>query len=186
MAVTLAKRAFTLDEYHRMVQAGILAESDRVELIRGEIVVMAPIGRRHAGQVGRLTRLFSLALGERAIVWVQNPLPLGPDSEPQPDVAPLRPCADFYVNTPPRPADVWLAIEVGDTSVAADRAIKVPLHAEAGLRETWLVDLPGERVEVYRTPVSDGYRDVRVLQRGQSLTVETFPDLVLSVDEILG
>ena len=128
MAVALTKRLFTVDEYHLMARAGILAEDDRVELIQGEVVRMTPIGRHHAASVRRLTQLFSSRLGERALVSVQNPVPLGADTEPQSDIALLRPCPDFYRDTPLRPQDVFLVVEVADTSAATDRSVKIPLY----------------------------------------------------------
>src|SRR5437773_10385851 len=92
MTVVLKTRRFTVDEYHRMGEAGIFSEDDRVELLAGEIVEMSPIGPLHAGTVGRLTALFTSRLGTEVIVWVQNPLLLRTeDSEPQPDVGLLRP-----------------------------------------------------------------------------------------------
>jgi len=185
MAIALTTRRFTVEEYHLMVKAGILSEDDRVELIRGEVVHMTPIGRHHAGCVICLTRLFTARLGDRVLVSVQNPVPAGSDSEPQPDLALLRPCADFYVRTPLRVEDVLLVVEVADTTARTDRAVKVPLYAEAAIREAWLVDLAADCVEVYRTPGPDGYRDVLTLRRGQSLAPEAFPDLVLRVDDIL-
>jgi len=186
MTVTLAKRRFTVDEYHLMAQAGILSEDDRVELIRGEVVEMTPIGRRHAGAVDRLNQLFTSALGERVIVRVQNPVPVSADSEPQPDLALLRLSPDFYVETPLGPEEVLLVIEVADTSAPSDRAVKVPLYAEAGIREVWLVDLAAGRVEVYRGPGPGGYRECLALVRGQRVAPEAFLDVILTIDAILG
>ena len=186
MSVALPKHRFTAAEYHLMAQAGILSEDDRVELIRGEVVEMTPIGRWHAGCVDRLTRLFASRLGERAIVRVQGPVPLAPDSEPQPDVALLRPCLDFYVETPLGPPDVLLVVEVADPSAATDRTAKIPLYAEAGVREAWLVDLAAGRIEVYRRPEAHGYREILTLHRGQSLALEAFPDLAIPVADVLG
>jgi Uma2 family endonuclease len=186
MAVTLTKRRFTVEEYHRMAEAGILSEDDRVELIRGEVVEMAPIGRRHAGVVDRLNHLLTSRLGGRAIVRVQGPLPLPPDSEPEPDVQVLRPCPDFYVDTPLGPGDVLLLIEVADTTLATDRGVKMPLYAEAGIREVWLVDLESGHVVVHLEPGPAGYREIRTAGRGQSLQPVALPDLALTVDEILG
>ena len=186
MAVVLTKRRFTVTDYHLMVDAGILAEEDRVELIQGEVVEMAPIGRYHAACVRRLTQLFASLLERRVIVSVQNPVPLGTDSEPQPDIALLRPCADFYRDTPLLPADVFLLVEVADTSLAADRAVKVPLYAQAGIREAWLVDLSGDRIELHRTPRPNGYLDVTGWHRGQAVALQAFPDVTIAVEDILG
>ena len=184
MSVPLVRRRFTVDEYHRMVQAGILSEDDRVELVEGEIVEMVPIGSRHAACVNRLNRLLSRA-GERAVLSVQNPIRLSAHSEPQPDLALLLPRQDFYASAHPGPEDVLLVVEVSETSSGPDREAKIPLYARAGIREAWLIDLEGEVVEVYQRPSSDGYGEVRSFRRGERISPEAFPDLTLSVEEVL-
>ena len=187
MTDVLTRRRFTVEEYHRMGDAGILAEDERVELIEGEIVKMTPIGFRHAGSVNRLTSLWTSRLGNRVVVQIQNPIELrGVDSELQPDVALLRPRPDFYFKSHPEAGDIFLLIEVADTTVELDRNVKIPLYAKAGIREAWLLDLNADRVEVFRQPTPDGYRDVHALGRGRALTVEAFPDLTLTVDDLLG
>ena len=186
MAIELSRRLFTVHEYHQMAQAGILTEDDRVELIEGEIVQMAAIGSRHAACVDRLTQLFVVRVAERAIVRVQNPVRLSDYSEPEPDLALLRPQPDFYAAAHPGPADVLLIVEVADTSVGVDRATKMPLYARAGISEAWLVDLHAEQVEVHRQPTPRGYQEVYSLGRGTHLAVTAFPDLTLAVDNILG
>lgn len=186
MAVVLKRRLFTVDEYYRMAAAGILTEDDRVELLEGEIVEMTPIAPRHAGAVKRLNSLFAARLGTRAIVSVQDPVRLSAESEPQPDLALLRPRRDFYRSSHPGPGDVLLIIEVADASVEGDHRVKVPLYAKAGIPEVWLFDVNADRIEVYRTPTPDGYRDVRILRHGESLAPEAFADLALTVDDLLG
>lgn len=186
VAEPLMTRRFTVDEYYRMAQAGVLTEDDRVELIEGQIVLREPIGPYHAGTVRRLNRLWTTRLGARAVVDVQNPVRLGAHSEPQPDLVLLRPRHDFYADTHPEPADVLLAIEVGGTSAEGDRTVKMPLYARAGIREAWLIDLAADRVEVYRRPSDEGYRDVRRLGRDQTLSAEAFPDVTLTVGDLLG
>jgi len=183
--VQLLKRLFTVAEYHKMAEAGILSEDDRVELLEGEVVRTAPIGLRHATCVRRLNRLFSKWVGERAIVDVQNPIRLGEHSEPQPDVALLKPRPDFYATSHPGPEDVVLVIEVAETSAAVDREVKVPLYARFGVPEVWLVDLAEDRVEVFREPSAQGYREVRVLRRGESVAPALLPDLAVPVDAVL-
>jgi len=182
MSVRLLKRRFTVEEYHRMAQAGILSEDDRVELIEGEIVEMVPIGSRHAASVNRLTNLLSELVGKRAIVSVQNPVRLGPYAEPQPDVALLRPRNDFYAPAHPGPQDALLVVEVAETSADYDREIKMALYARAGVPEAWLVDLQEGVVEVHRSPAPDGYRRVQQHRPGQHLS----PEVSLAVDEVLG
>jgi Uma2 family endonuclease len=188
MTVVLKTHRFTVDEYHRMGEAGIFSEDDRVELLAGEIVEMSPIGPLHAGTVGRLTALFSSRLGTEVLVWVQNPLLLRTeDSEPQPDVALLRPRPDFYTRSHPEAQDVYLVIEVADTSVLADREVKFPIYARARVAEAWLLDsVATQRLEVHRHPTPDGYQDVHSLQRGESVAPQAFPHLVLTVDALLG
>lgn len=186
MGELLARRRFTVDEYHRMGEAGILSEGERVELIDGEVVRMPRTTPRHAGSVNRLVSLWTARLGARAVVHIRNPVRLPAYSELQPDLALLRPRADFYATSHPEASDVLLLIEVSDTTIEMDRRIKIPLYARYGIREAWLLDLTRDRLEVYRHPDSDGYRDVRVVERGQPLTAEAFPDTVLSADEIIG
>ena len=187
MAIVLKTHRFTVDEYHRMGEVGIFSEDDRVELLAGEIVEMSPIGPLHAGTVGRLTALFASRLGTEALVWIQNPLLLRTeDSEPQPDVILLRPRPDFYTRSHPEAQDVYLVIEVADTSVVTDREVKFPIYASAGVPEAWLLDVSMQRLEVHRHPTPDGYQDVHSLRRGESVAPQAFPGLTLTVDALLG
>ncbi len=133
MTPRLLRRPFTVAEYHRMAEAGVLGEDDRVELLEGEIVQMTPIGSRHAACVARLTHLFVDRLQGRAQVNVQNPVHLSERSEPQPDLALLRPRPDFYARAHPGPADVLLLVEVAETSSDVDWTVKIPLYAGAGV-----------------------------------------------------
>jgi Uma2 family endonuclease len=185
MAVEVLRRSFTVDEYHRMGEAGILREDDRVELIEGELITMTPIGSRHAACVARLVAQMS-QMQAKAIVWVQNPIRLGEHSEPQPDLALLRPRADFYAAFHPSPDAVLLVVEVGETSTAYDRVVKLPLYARASIPEVWLIDLAEERIEVYRQPASQGYQDVRMFRRGELLAPLALLDLPLAVNDVLG
>ena len=186
MSVTLIKRLFTVEEYHKMGDSGILKEGDRVELIRGEIVQMSPIGPVHAACVDRLNELFMVRLAGRIIVRVQNPVELDDTSEPEPDLTLLRRRNDFYSTGHPQPTDILLLIEVADTTLRKDREIKIPLYAEHKIPEVWLLNLSEYCVEVYRDPGIDGYQNVQRLEEGQTVTVEAFPDIVFTVDELLG
>ena len=187
MAVTVRRRRFTLDEYHRMGEAGILGADDRVELIEGEIVEMTPIGRDHASVVARIQHFFSTRLGDRAIVWTQNPLLLTAQvSEPQPDVILLSPRSDFYRSGLPEPSDVRLLIEVADSSLAYDRRTKIPLYARAGVAEVWLVNVDANRVDLYRSPGAGGYADVRSPGFADRFSPRAFPDVVVTLADLLG
>ena len=157
------KHQLSVHDYHRMVEAGILSADLRVELIGGEIIDMAPIGSRHAAIVNRLNQMFSLACGVDAIVAVQNPVVLGDDSEPQPDLTLLRPRDDFYAARHPRPEDMLLIVEVADTTRSYDRDVKLPLYALHGIPETWLVDLEASTVTRFSRPRGEAYEEIKVL-----------------------
>jgi Uma2 family endonuclease len=187
MAVMRTPRRFTLSEYRRMGEVGILHEDERVELIEGEIVQMTPIGRDHASVVARMTDLFTLHWRGRAIVWVQNPLALPRQgSQFQPDLALLRPRADFYRGKWVEPADALLVAEVMDTSVAHDRRVKLPIYARRGVPEVWLVEVNRSTVEAHTEPSGSGYRERRVVDRAGSLAPRAFPEIALAVQEMVG
>ena len=188
MAVVFERRRFTVDEFERMAEAGILTEDDRVELIHGEIIQMSPIGRRHMAVVNRCAGAFADAFARRrVIVSVQNPVRLGDEfEEPQPDLALLRPREDDYESTKPEPPDIFLVIEVADSSLTYDRQVKLPLYAQAGIGEAWLLDLEGEALEVHRQPGPRGYALVRRYRRGERVAPEALPDLEIAVEQLLG
>lgn len=185
-AEPIQRKLFTTEEYHQMLQAGILSEDDRVELIEGEIWEMSPIGSRHAGSVNRLNRALGKAFGDRVVVSVQNPVHLDGYSEPQPDLAILRYREDFYTEVHPTPEDTLILIEVADSSVQFDRNVKIRLYAKKGVPEVWLFVLPESRIEVYRDPSPEGYQQVAIVRPGDRLSPLAFPDLVIEVDAILG
>ena len=183
MPATITTKRFNVDEYHRMAEAGILGREDRVQLIDGEVVVMAAIGSSHVAAVSRLTRLFSRACDDQ-IVQVQGPVRLGVWSEPEPDICILRPKDDYYEAAHATPKDVLLVVEVSDTSVAFDREVKLPLYARAGIVEYWIVDVNARSVEVHLDPGPEGYRRFAEFLRGESLTPAALPDVTLRVDDI--
>jgi Uma2 family endonuclease len=177
---------FNISQYHQMSETGILSENDKVELINGEIIEMSPIGRRHTACVNRLNSVFSQLLGKKVIVAVQNPILLNNLSEPEPDIALLKPRTDFYESGHPQPQDIFLLIEVADSSIEYDRDVKIPLYASSGITEVWLVDIYQQVIIVYRYPSENGYRDIQTLSRGEKLSISAFPENNLFVDDILG
>ena len=185
MKSAVARRRFTVREYYRMAEAGILHEDDRIELIEGDIIEMAPIGHRHTACVKRLNHLFIEQLGLRVVISVQDPIRLSPRSEPQPDLALLRPRADFYAGAHPGPADVLLIVEVVDTSLPYDRR-KLRLYARAGIPCVWLVILSARRIEVHREPTAGGYRSVTIVDHGTLPPVEHVPELLVRLDDVFG
>jgi Uma2 family endonuclease len=186
MPVELLRRKFTVEQYHQMAEAGILTEDDWVELIRGEIVEMSPVGKRHAACVNRLNALFNQRLGQEVIVAVQNPVELDDNSEPQPDLALLQPRSDFYEAGHPQSEDILLLVEVADTTVESDREVKILLYAENGISEVWLVDINAQCLEVYRQPSENGYQFIQKYYRGQTVTIQAFSEISFTVDEVLG
>jgi Uma2 family endonuclease len=186
MSVQVARKLFTTTDYHRMIEAGVFTEDDRVELIDGEIIKMFAIGPRHAACVDRLAEFLRDKVRKLAIVRVQNPVQLNEYSEPEPDIALLKRRADFYAQGHPLPADVLIAIEVSDTSVEKDRELKIPAYARAGIPEAWLVDLLNDRIEVHTQPEQGVYQEVRIVLRGHKVVSRAIPQLRLKADDILG
>jgi Uma2 family endonuclease len=186
MQVELAKHRFTVEEFYRMAEAGLFLAEPRVELVDGEIVHMTPIGRRHALCVGFLAEWLAPRLSGRALLLPQASIRFGPRTEYQPDLLLVRPPRAAYRDADPAPGDVLLLIEVSDASLAYDRQVKLPAYAAAGIAEFWIVDLVNERVDTHRVPVGDRYRDLQRLARGDAVAPAAFPDLSLSVGELLG
>lgn len=183
MSVQVAK--FNAEQYERMIEAGVFPPDYRAELIEGEIIEMSPIGTHHSACVARLTKLFSRMLDE-PIVWVQCPVWVDDYSVPEPDVAVLKPRADFYAQSRPTPADVLLLIEVSDTTLAYDRKKKLPLYARAGISEVWIVNIPDEKIEIYTDPAGGAYQTTAEAVRGDEVAARAFPSLRLKAEEILG
>jgi len=186
MAIQNPKRLISIDDYHRMAADGLFSEDDRVELIDGEIVEMTPIGDLHCAGVRRLDDLFTSALGRRVLVDKEHPVQLGNWSEPEPDLALLARRDDYYASGTPTPDDVFLIVEVADSSAGYDRRVKAPLYAREGIREYWLLDLQAGLLEVHRGPGPGGYQQIRRLRRGDSIAAEAFPDVLFSVADLLG
>jgi Uma2 family endonuclease len=186
MPIRVEKRRFSVHEYHRMAEVGILSEDDHVELIAGEILEMSPIGSRHAACVGRLNRLLNRLVELDAIVRVQDPIRVDGYSEPEPDVALVKPRGDFYSREHPGPGDVLLLVEVADTSVERDLEVKLPLYTRAGIPGAWLLDLPAERIEIHSRPDSGEYRETVRMKRGETIASRTIPGLEVAADDILG
>ena len=185
--VVLTRHKLNVDDYDRMAEAGILGEDDRVELIDGELIDMAPIGQDHAATVTALTRALVLACGDRALVSPQNPVRLDRLNEPQPDFAVLRPRADFYrAGNRPSPDDVLLLIEVADSSVRFDRAVKLPMYSRAGIAEVWIIDLKRRVLDAYRGPAGDGYRQTATHQPGDTVPLALAPEIKVKLDQVFG
>ncbi len=182
MNVPLTHHRFTVDDYYRMAEVGILAHDARVELIDGEIVWMSPIGGPHFECVTVLADLLSQVAGNAALVSQQNPVRLNNLSEPQPDIALIQ--RRRYGGRLPTPDDVFLLIEVSDTTLLRDRNVKVPLYAQSGIPEVWLVDVNTHEVVRFWEPREGSYQQQEQYLPGQQIHVIALPDVSINVADI--
>jgi len=186
-AVLPARHRLDVDLYYRMADAGMFGQDDRIELLDGDLIDMAPIGQGHAAVVNQLVEALFMACGRRAIVSAQNPVRLDRWSEPQPDLAILRRRADFYATGERAgPADVLLLVEVAESSLTFDRNVKLPIYARAGIGEVWIVDLKHRCLTSYQKPFGDSYGDMSVHQPGEEVALALAPEIVVRLDLMFG
>jgi Uma2 family endonuclease len=185
-AFTPTRTRITTNRYQMMVATGVLTKYDRIELIEGDMLDMAPIGTRHSAITSKLHEVFVLAVSRSATVVSGGPVNLGEFSQPQPDLMLLKRRADFYSGKTPESADVLLLIEVSDSSLSFDQSVKLNLYARYGVAEYWVVDVEGKRVVTYLEPAAKGY--VRKIEFAAPDTVapQAFPDIKIAVGEIFG
>ena len=186
MQIEVAKKRFTVDEYYRMADAGILTTDDRVELIDGEIIEKSPVGSRHVGCVIRANQVLTTAFTGKALLSVQSPIRLSNYTEPEPDLAVLKPRPDYYSTKKPSSEDAFLVIEVADTTLRYDRNVKLPRYAAAGVPEVWIENLEDDLLLVYRDPAGNSYTASLTLGRGDPVSLAAFPDIVFKVDDFVG
>ena len=185
IATDVQRHFFNVDDYYKIYNAGVFSEDDRIELIEGEIIHMTPIGSQHAACINRLTNLFAVCFKGRAIISVQNPLRLSQTSEPEPDVVILKPQDNFYAKAHPQSSDVFLAVEVADSSLPYDKDIKLPLYAKYGIPEVWIINLSQDQIEAYSEPVEGSYRNNFIYRRNQTIFSAAFEEDSFAVNEIL-
>ena len=186
MTKELNKRLLSVAEYHKMAEVGILSHKDKVELILGEIFHMSPIGSKHQATIDRLNLFFIQTFSKEAIIRPQGPVQLGKHSEPEPDLLLLKLVEDFYAAQHPQAKDVLLLIEVSDSSAAFDREVKLPLYAQAGIPEYWIVDLNLHHLEVYHTPEGNTYRSKTIFSVDDKVRCLAFPESDFSVSDLIG
>jgi Uma2 family endonuclease len=180
-----ATHRISVKEYYRMAETGVLPPDARVELVDGQIIDMSPIGPFHGRVTKFLNQFFTTASHGRWIVGVQDPAQLDDYSEPQPDLTLLKPSADFYGRQHPRPEDVFLLVEISDSSLERDQEVKLPAYARSGIAEVWIVNLNDQTIEVYRQPHFAGYSSKVILNAGDKACPQAFPDVSLDVAELL-
>lgn len=183
--LTVALHRWTIDEFYRMAEVGLLEPDARVELIDGVVVDMAPIGPGHGGHVKRGNRFFTRLLGDRALMSVQDTIRMGPRFGPEPDLAILRPRADDYTESNPTAEDILMLIEVAESSLSYDRATKMRLYAQVGVPDYWIVNLVDKQIEIHRDPTAEGYKTIEIKRRGDAIQLVAFPDVTVSVSDIL-
>ena len=185
MAANITRKLFDSDSYLRMAEAGILSPTDRVELVRGDILVMSPIGPRHGAAVNAANRTIMKTIGEKAFIWVQTTVVLDKFLVPEPDIALLKPRDDSYATKHPGASDILLIVEVADSSLEYDTTVKLGLYAIVGIPEYWIVDLRNDRLLVYAQPEGDAYRIARELHRGEFIAPQALPESEFPVGSFL-
>lgn len=175
---------FTIEQFRLMYEKGIFAESDRLELINGEVITMFPLGTKHAACVNRLLKLLEKKLGDSIVLSVQNSILLANNSQPQPDLAVLKYRDDFYEEALPTPADILLVVEVADSSLEYDRDVKANLYATAGIPEMWLFDVNTKTITGFSQPSDLGYKQIYHYTQGDRLSILTFDDVVFEWQEL--
>lgn len=180
----IPKMLLTVQQYQRMGEVGILREQG-IELINGEIVEMSPVGSKHLACVNKLNAILGALIGAKAIVSVQNPIIAGDYSAPEPDISILKFRKDFYASGVPHAKDVLLVIEVADSSVDYDRTVKLPIYAQSGIPEYWLINLEKDEIEAYWEPAGAGYRFRELLRVGDVLKARSL-EFEVEVGGVLG
>ena len=180
-----AKHRFKVSEYYRMGETGVLRPDARVELLDGEIIDMSPIGPFHGGVTNHLSQIFTTTAKGRWIVTAGTPVHLDEYSEPQPDIMLVKPEADFYGRRHPEPSDVYLLIEVADSSLERDVEEKLPIYARSGIPEVWVVNLNDVTIEIYRQPDFTSYASKSVVTPGEFANPQAYPDVSIDVGDLL-
>jgi len=186
MRADSAKKLFTVDEYDQMQALGLVSEGVRTELIKGEIIEMGLMRSRHAAAINRVGLRMGSAVEEKALVRVQLPLRLNAYNEPQPDLTFVKVRRDFYESRHPGANDVFLVVEISDTSLDYDRDIKVGVYADARIPEFWVLDLPGSALLVFRGPARGDYKTFLRFQHGDTVSILAYPEIEIAVSDLLG
>lgn len=182
--VSTKAKLWTVDDYHRMVETGILTEGDRVELLEGQIIEMNPQLPPHAATTQRAFRYLDRLLETVAYVRMQLPITLRPKSEPEPDIAVVRIDPNEYGDRHPAPDEIFLVIEVADSTLLSDRQQKAPIYAKAGIADYWILDVNSKQVHVFREPTQEGYQQETLLTANTVLAPVAFPDIRISLNQL--
>lgn len=175
---------FTVDEYYKMIELGLLKDYEKAEIIEGELIQKMTVGNRHAFIVDTLNRFFVKNVSDDVLVRIQNPVRLTDFNEPEPDIA-LADLTKYDGRRHPQPGEILLVVEVSDSTLKYDRDTKLPLYAEAEIPEVWIVNLPNNIIEIHQKPSVGIYQLTKIFKKGEQIESEILPDLNLKVDEIL-
>ncbi len=178
-------RLITVQEFHQMFEAGILEGDERVELIAGQIIRMAAKGTPHRATVTRIWKLLETLLGDAVLVCPQEPIELSNYSEPEPDIAVLKPDPLYYEAHHPVPSEVYLIVEVADTTLKKDCGLKSIAYAQSGIADYWVLDINARQLHIFREPSQNGYQVHEVLSEDKSLSLLAFPTINVTVGEML-
>jgi len=181
----IAVRRLSVQDYHRMAESGILQPDERIELLEGQIIQMAAKGTAHSAAVSRIESVLRARLAGEVLLRFQDPVRLNDYSEPEPDVAVVRPDPLYYEDHHPNPSEVYLLIEVSDTTLKFDRETKAPAYARSGITEYWVLDVNDRKLHVYQVPSAEGYQSETILSEGLTVAPLAFPDCVIVVRELL-
>lgn len=184
MSTQTQKRLFTVAEYHKMAEVGILPERG-VELINGEIINMSPIGTKHAAMVDKLLRLLAVVVPEDVVLRIQNPFLANDLSEPEPDICLVKLRPDYYESSLPQGQDILLIIEVADTTFTYDNKVKRALYAQSGVPEYWVLDLNKQQIHVYWEIFDQAYQKNKVVKSGEWIEVQML-SVQIETKKILG
>jgi Uma2 family endonuclease len=176
---------FTVDEYYKLIDLGMLHDYEKAEIIDGELIRTMTVGDRHAQVVDRLAKFLIKNVVDEILVRIQNPLRLNDYHEPEPDVV-LADLTKYDGSRHPRPSETLIVIEVSDSTLKYDRETKLSLYAEAGIREVWIVNLIKNIIEVHTNLSEEVYQIVKIFKLGDTIKSKTIPDLEIEVDKILG
>jgi Uma2 family endonuclease len=183
--IPTAVRRLTVQDYHQMAEAGIFRADERVELLNGSLISMSAKGTAHSSATTRTRKLLEARLGERVLLRVQDPVQLDDYSEPKPDIAIVALDPLEYADHHPKPSEIFLLIEVADTSLAFDLDTKALAYARSGIPDYWVLDVQSRKLYVLRSPTEQGYQSEVILAEMTQIAPLAFPDCVLEIREML-
>lgn len=185
MTIAAELRSLSVQDYHRMVEVGILAADEQVELIEGQLYTMAAKGTAHSAAMTRIARILSQRLADRALLRFQDPVQLNDFSEPEPDVAIVHLDPLDYEDHHPTPTEIFWLIEIADSTLRRDRDLKAPVYGRSGIQEYWILDVQERCLYVFRDPGQEGYGAEQTRLEQESIAPLAFPDCPIQVEEFL-